>query len=406
MENAWGLERSLSAAFVLSPEAPYPAESGGALRTASILEFLAQHYTLDVITFRQPGAPDPRDAFPKGLIRQVYVIDLPSHSRSPFPRAARNLRRAVQGRPPLLDRFSGFNLPVQSTGYDLGLIEHFWCAPYQSQLRGHCRKLILDLHNIESIWHATLAASEPKPISFIHRRFQAAYTRLERLLLPGFDLLLVTSQTDADRVSNLAPTRIYPNCIPFVPCPVRRERDAILFTGNLEYQPNISAVRYFRDRVWPAIKADAPQVIWEIAGKNGSAIDSLIQTDKRIRNAGIFDNAARRIAEAKVAVVPLQAGSGTRIKILEAWAAATPVVSSPIGAEGLECIPGRDILIAKNPEEFSSMVLYLLSDVEKRIQIGRNGRLLYEHSYTWDRGWKLLNEILFDGPQTACLDGP
>jgi hypothetical protein len=97
-------------ALLLSPEAPYPMMGGGPLRTASILEYLAQHYTVDVIVFREPGTPDPRTAFPPGLVRNVGIIDLPYHSKGLPAKAARNAKRLLRGAPPLVDRFSGFDL--------------------------------------------------------------------------------------------------------------------------------------------------------------------------------------------------------------------------------------------------------------------------------------------------------
>ena len=140
-------------ALVLSPEAPYPLAGGGSIRTASILEYLGPRYALDVIVFREPGAPDPRCAFRPGLARGVHVIDLPRHSKAPAARAARNLTRLTFGRPPLNDRFQGFAREVarclEGQRYDVALIEHFWCAPYVEQVARHASRVILDLHNVE-----------------------------------------------------------------------------------------------------------------------------------------------------------------------------------------------------------------------------------------------------------------
>src|SRR5438270_1130717 len=97
------------AALFLTPEAPYPVAGGGPMRSASILELLAQTYDVDVIVFREPGASDPAARFPTGLVRNVFVINLPFHSRLLHARALRNFRRFANGVPPLVDRFSGFD---------------------------------------------------------------------------------------------------------------------------------------------------------------------------------------------------------------------------------------------------------------------------------------------------------
>ncbi|MCP5117222.1 MAG: glycosyltransferase, partial [bacterium] len=112
-----------------------------------------------------------------------------------------------------------------------------------------------------------------------------------------------------------------------------------------------------------------------------------------IRLAGPVEDAISELARSKVAVVPLRAGSGTRVKILEAWAAATPVVSTSLGAEGLGAVDGRDLLIADSPAAFVEQVGSLLQSKEKREQVGSAGRRLYEREYTWEAGWKKLTSL-------------
>ena len=386
----------LASALLLSPEPPFPAVGGGPLRSASVFTYLSKRYALDVITFRQPGAPDPRDAFPPGLARSIQVMQLPHHSKSAPARVVRNLNRAIRGRPPLLDRFSGFEREIEAAvanqHYELAVIEHFWCAPYVVQLRPWCRRLVLDLHNIESTWHATLAESEGLASGILHRRFASNYRALEALWLPRFDRLLVTSAVDANRVGNRS--IVYPNAIPLTPRPLRTERHEIIFTGNLEYQPNFTAILHFRNRIWPDLRKRWPELVWTIAGKNPHAVQGLVSGDERIRLNGPIEDAVARIAQAQVAIVPLLAGSGTRIKIIEAWAAATPVVSTSIGAEGLEYQSGVQLIRADSPAEFSQAVSELLMNPAERTRIGDAGRQLFERTYTWEQSWLTLDTVL------------
>src|SRR5438876_3154949 len=100
------------AALFLCPEAPYPIAGGGALRSASILHYLASHYHVDLIVFRQPAAPDPRIHLPANLVRNITVIDLPHHDRTFTARVLRNASRMVRRVPPLVDRFAGFGAAV------------------------------------------------------------------------------------------------------------------------------------------------------------------------------------------------------------------------------------------------------------------------------------------------------
>ncbi|HMC59907.1 MAG TPA: hypothetical protein VKJ01_12005, partial [Candidatus Solibacter sp.] len=91
-------------ALFLSPEAPYPLAGGGALRSASLLQYLARTHHVDLLVFRQPGAPPPAESLPAGLVRRVFVMDLPSNGRSLAARAIRNSVRVARRVPPLVDR--------------------------------------------------------------------------------------------------------------------------------------------------------------------------------------------------------------------------------------------------------------------------------------------------------------
>src|SRR5205814_3045263 len=126
----------------------------GAMRTASVLEYLARTHSVDVIVFREPDAPNPLDSFPPALVRNITVVDLPFHSRGALPRVLRNAQRFARGAPPLVDRFSGFGEHIdRSIGgrfYEVSFIEHFWCAEYVHVARRHSNRVVLDLHNVES----------------------------------------------------------------------------------------------------------------------------------------------------------------------------------------------------------------------------------------------------------------
>jgi glycosyltransferase involved in cell wall biosynthesis len=387
-------------ALFLSPQTPYPAIGGGPLRSASILEYLARSFSVYAIVFREPGDPDPALAIPAGLVAKLDVVKLPYHSKQPLARALRNVSRIVRNRPPLLDRFSGFQDEIAKLlagqHFDVAVIEHFWCAPYVAQLRPCSKLVILDLHNIESVWHQTLAASERPVRAFALRRFATASVALERKWLSQFDRLLVTSQEDLERVRSIVPDSsitIYPNALPYVNAPPREEENEIVFSGNLEYAPNISAVRFFRESVWPTLRSRWPDLRWKLIGRNPDAIRSVVAGDARIELTGFVENALTSLAQSRIAIVPVLAGSGTRVKILEAWAAGTAVVSTTLGAEGLECRDGEHLILADGPDNFANAVSRLLESPTDRARIGRAGRLLFEQNYTWPAAWTKLDAI-------------
>jgi len=403
------IERASPALF-LSAEAPYPLAGGGALRSASLLHYLARTREVDVIVFRQPGDPDPAAQWPgvapsilrpvrlADLARRVTVIDLPHHSRHPFARAWRTASRLGRRALPLVDRFAGFGRQIEeATGgrrYGIGIVEHSWCAPYWENISKVCERTALDLHNIESILHARCADTGRGADAFAHRAFRRMSLRLEREWLQRYTWVLAVSETDAGAVRRIAPSArvlVYPNAIPALPRPLRAEEDVIVFTGNMEYHPNASAVRFFRREIWPLLRERWPALVWRLVGRNPAAVARYTAGDSRIEMVGPVDDAVGELARAKLAVVPLLAGSGARFKILEAWAAATAVVSTALGAEGLEARDGENLLLADSAPAFAEAVSRLLASPEDRQRLGMAGRRLLEKQYTWDAVWRRID---------------
>jgi len=382
---------------MLAPEAPYPIAGGGALRTASLLEYVGRRYETDLIVFREPGAPDPSDHIPRGLVRRVTAIDLPANGRSLAARALRNAARVARRIPPLVDRFSGFGTQVESDlagRYDLGIVEHFWCAPYHAQIAPACSRTVLNLHNVESVLHARCAETENGAVGLAHRVFHQAALELEREWLPRFSEVLAVSRQDASLAHAIAPQatiRVYPNAIPLVPLPPRSSDDAIVFSGNMEYHPNIDAVRFFRAEIWPLVRDRHPALLWRLAGKNPGAISAYVAGDPRIEVVGPVTDAIAELARSRIAIVPLRAGSGTRLKIIEAWAAGLPVISTTLGAEGLPARHGENILIADTPAGFAEHVTRLFTCPDLCQKLGAAGRLLLEKEFTWESAWKMLD---------------
>ena len=385
-------------ALFLAPEAPYPISGGGQLRAASLLEYLGLRYDVDVIVFRQPGAPDPASQFPSRLVRRVTVLDLPPNGRSFAARALRNAGRVARRIPPLVDRFAGFSAQiaraVSGTRYDLGVIDHSWCAPYLEQLAPVCARTVLDLVDVESVLHGRCARVEGLATATAHRVFQHASRELERLWLPRFSLVLATSQADVELARAIAPQArfaVYPNALPPTPLPAAGDQEAIVFSGNMEYHPNVTAVRFFRLEIWPRLREQWPNLVWRLVGKNATAVRRFTTGDPRIEVVGPVVDAVYELARSRVAIVPLLTGSGTRLKILEAWAAGLPVVSTTVGAEGLPVRDGENVLLADGAEAFAGAVTRLLTCKELRRSIGSAGRLLLEKEFTWETAWKKLD---------------
>ena len=350
-------------ALVLCPEPPYPPRGGGQLRTASLIEYLARDHFVDLVIFEEEGKPIERPA----IAREVFEIRLPRHSRSLLPRIARNASRLVRGVSPLLDRFAGHETPLrtflQGRQWDVALVKMLWLAPYVDMIRPHAGRLILDLHDVESVLMRQIAPM-----------FAPATRRAEARWLPAFDRILAASPEDADRIGHGAV--VYPNAIPVRPMPDRPDEFAVVMSGNFEYLPNRQGREWFERHVWPGLAKEFPNLDWRLIGKGANPVD----------------DAVAELARAQVAVVPILSGSGTRLKILEAWAAGSPVVSTTLGAEGLECESGRHLLLADDPAAFRDSIARLLKDRDLQQRLRVSAHELLRKRFTWPRAWERLEK--------------
>jgi glycosyltransferase involved in cell wall biosynthesis len=349
---------------VICPEPPYPVRGGGRLRTASLIEYLARDHAVDLAIFEEEGEPVEHPP----VAREVFEIRLPKHSRSLLPRIARNAARLVRGVTPLVDRFAGFEKPLASflagRRWDVAVLKMLWLAPYAETVRPHVSRLVLDLHDVESVLMAQIAPM-----------FAPATRRVEARWLPAFDRILAASRQDAERIGFDA--AVYPNAVPERPMPERTDEFAVAMSGNFDYVPNRQGRQWFEQRVWPGLAEEFPGLEWRLIGKGANPVE----------------DAVAELARSQVAVVPILSGSGTRLKILEAWSAGTPVVSTTLGAEGLECESGRHLLVADEPQAFRAATARLLRDPDLRQRLRLSAHELLQGRFTWPRAWERLDKI-------------
>lgn len=388
-------------ALVLSPESPYPLQGGGAYRIASLLEYFGRFAEVDLILLSDSGAPA---ILLPGLVRTQQVIPLPHHSRGLVSRYLRNARRAIRGVPPLVERVGGLGARIERAiagrRYEFGIVEHFWCAPYIEQLSRCCKTTILDLHNIESVLDERCARVSRGLVRAGHRRFAAASRRLETSLFPLYSMVLAASAEDARAVRRIAPgarVEVYPNALPWVETPHLTELPRVVFSGNFEYHPNIDAVAFLVREIWPRVRSSFPELRLRLVGRGDRFIRHLLPAGSPeqtgIEVTGAITDARSEIAQARVVIAPLRAGSGTRIKILEAWAAARCVVATPLAAEGLAAHDGTNILLASSASAFAAEVVRLLGDPATRERIASYGRRTFEDLYSWEAVWKTVENI-------------
>ncbi len=250
--------------------------------------------------------------------------------------------------------------------------------------------VVLFEHNVEYLIWKRLSALERNPIKKL--LFEIEWRKLrnkESELCSRADLTIAVSEEDRARLAEMAPaakTGAIPTGVDtayFAPAGRPQIPARLVFSGSMDWHPNEDAVIYFGESILPKIREQVPDASFAIVGRNPT--QKLRDAAERLGMivTGTVDDVRPYLDEAAVYVVPLRAGSGTRMKIFEALGMAKPVVSTTVGAEGLALSDQKEFIAADNPEDFAAAVVHLLHDEGRRNELGQAGRALVVERYSW-----------------------
>jgi glycosyltransferase involved in cell wall biosynthesis len=274
-----------------------------------------------------------------------------------------------------------------SGGADVVSVEHDNAAHWIADLPAGIPS-VLTLQNVGRHYYESRAGAATgigaKLLGMEARRF----TRYDARWLPRYDRLIAVSERDAEdlRADGLVNVDTVPNGVAtdeLAAKPPSDEPATVLFTGTLSHPPNAEGIRWFADEAWPLVRNEHPDARLLIVGREPPA--SVLELGARdgVEVVGPVDEMGPFFERATVAVAPLRSGGGTRLKILEAFASGRPVVSTTIGAEGLEVADRRELLLADSPAEFAAGVTELLREGELRSTLATAGRELAVSRYDW-----------------------
>lgn len=371
--------------LVISSWMPYPPDNGSQLRAFNLLTQLSTRHELTVLAFATPARP--RDAGPlRNLCRHLEIIE---PTRTSGPLGWRGLFSAVPRHH--VQTFS----PDMQTAVDRALDGARYDAGVGLQ--------------IDAVAYLTHAAAnmpivfEEAELSVLHDRYSAAatprdrvrngltwwkYRRYVRTLSRTCALTTVVSEQERARLVEIGgdPARVavVPNGVEITRCPPDRTRlERVIYPGSVTYDANLDAVTYFIEEILPRLRRERPQLeFWVTGATNGVDVDALSRSPGVVFTGRVAD-VTPLIAESAVCVVPLRIGGGTRLKILHAMAAGTPVVTTRKGMEGLDVQPGQHLLAANAPEDFSKAVLDLLRKPDLARQLSNAAFECVSTRYDW-----------------------
>jgi glycosyltransferase involved in cell wall biosynthesis len=174
----------------------------------------------------------------------------------------------------------------------------------------------------------------------------------------------------------------------------KRVRGQLVYPGSLTYEPNMDACVWFVENVMPRIRKERPDARLVITGKLPANVPEVLRDVASVDLRGLVPSVQPVVGESDVCVVPLRRGGGTRLKILEAFAIGTPIVSTTIGAEGIAARSGEHLVLADSPDAFAREVIALLGDDARRARLADAGRGLVEREYAWERVIDKLDDLL------------
>lgn len=267
--------------------------------------------------------------------------------------------------------------------------------------RGH--RFVLDLDDVETVLlRRELRISPPaKWHARAYKYFDLYRTWVyQRKALSSFDRVLVCSEGDRRQLGHDAGVTVVPNGVnlPLQILPEDADGRTLLCLATYGHWPNVDGLRFFVDAIFPLIRKEIVDARLVVVGKNTPPEVRALHDGKAIWVEGAVPSVDEFYRQATVAIVPLRIAAGTRLRILEAFALGRPVVSTSVGCEGLEVVPGEHLLVADEPHDLANACIELLKDGQLRERLVHNARELVERRYTWgsvhQRVHRLARELL------------
>jgi sugar transferase (PEP-CTERM/EpsH1 system associated) len=381
----------------------HPLHGGDRIRTYQMLRELRKEHHITYLTLRTPADSDEAVERASEYCQELITVPHPVKNQRSLAFYLEVLGNTLWGRYPFLGRkylsreitrrLGGLSSPAHQPRFDLLVCDYL--APMVNFLELPSRPAVPSLlfqHNVESVIfqrHAETAGSFLKRM--LYGRQWKMLRKFEQRSAQFVDGQVAVSEQDAAYFRNELGMRNVLGAVPtgvdcdfFQPPREPASKPVLAFLGSMDWDANQDAVNWFAGEILPRIRAKVPAAEFLVIGRNPpAALRALAERDPGIRITGTVPDVRPLMAEAAGMVLPLRVGGGTRIKIYEAMAMGAPVVSTTIGAEGLDVEHDKNILLADTAESFADQAIGLLSDRQRAAAIAKAARLHVAEKYSW-----------------------
>ena len=384
----------------LTPQPPYPPEQGTALRNFNLMMQVARRHEVSLLSFSEDSGPDWGPL--RDICQTLRAVPMPQRTMmgrlhtlllTTAPDMARRLHSS--------SFTAALRDMVDHEGYDIVQVEGIELAPYGLMMRQwlgpRCPAIVFDDHNAEYVLQRRAFETD---IRLPRRWAQALYSwlqslrlrRFERQVIEAADGVLAVSPADAEALRGLGTSvqpLVLPNGVdidryhPDLPDSVPLQHPAVVYTAKMDFRPNVDAMLWFYERVWPAVRAARSDARLYVVGQSPHPRLDPLRNDPSVIVTGYVTDILGYFGGADLYIVPLRIGGGTRLKVLEAMSAGLPLVSTALGVEGIALTPGRHVLLADAPEDFGAQIIALLADSSLRRTLGQAARQFVCENYDW-----------------------
>jgi glycosyltransferase involved in cell wall biosynthesis len=385
-----------------------PVDTGGKIRTYNILRYLASRHDVTLISSyggRQTPAYESelRQHFPKSI---VIWTGAPEDSDGLVKQGVHYIARAGSSVPYAVSKFTTREVQqivkrkLDTREFDVAVCDFLAVSlNFPKQLN---TPTVLFQHNVEaSIWQRQAECEKHWLKKLVFTMEAAKMRRYEAAAVKRFHHVVAVSEIDRKLMIG-----VDPQSITVVPTGVDLQQfratenspaldHEVIFLGSMDWEANVDAVAYFCEKIWPRVLSDIPDAKFRIVGRNPHPSVKKLECDS-VEVTGTVPSVIGYLKTAAVVVVPLRIGGGTRLKIYEAMAMGKAIVSTAIGAEGLDVHDGQDIILSEGPEDFARQIVSLLDDEAARERLGRAAietASKYDWSVIGDRFERVLRRL-------------
>jgi len=386
-----------------APRTPWPLDTGAKLRNYHLARILATRARISLLAFGDK--PDDTTA----VYEQIVTVPRPAGY------SFANVLRGAVGRTPLpLLNYTTNEMSktlahvLAENDFDVVQVESIHLMNYLPVIRAARSRpiVVCDWHNIESDLMGQYAEREQSLARKTYaRRTARLMNEFEMKALNEFDGHIVVSEQDAERLRGMntrARIFVIENGvdISYYATEQSAPKNRIVFVGSMDYHANIDGAINFARKVWPTVREQKPELVFTIVGRDPSPEVRALSSIDGVEVTGSVDDVRPFYREAIAAVVPLNVGGGSRLKILEAMAAGVPVVSTKLGAEGLDASAGENILLTDSTAQLAERLINVIDNQDLRRRLIEGAETLVRERYDWS----MLGAKLMDQYQTMAFE--